>query len=77
MALNDLFQDGLQATHLSNTEIINKRRVINGYDDGLMQVSPLKHPWAYEIFDTMIKNTWVPQEVPMQSDVNNGINPMA
>ncbi|NBV42586.1 ribonucleotide-diphosphate reductase subunit beta, partial [bacterium] len=55
---------------MSNAEIINQRRVINGYDDGLMQVSPLKHPWAYEIFETMIKNTWVPQEVPMQLDVN-------
>ena len=28
----------------SNTEIINQRRMINGKDDGLMQVHPLKHP---------------------------------
>jgi ribonucleoside-diphosphate reductase beta chain len=70
MAVGNLFQEEFQAKKLSNAEIINLRRVINGYDDGLMQVSPLKHPWAYEIFDTMIKNTWVPQEVPMQLDVN-------
>jgi ribonucleoside-diphosphate reductase beta chain len=70
MAITDLFQDEFQYKKLSNAEIINQRRVINGYDDGLMQISPLKHPWAYEIFETMIKNTWVPQEVAMQEDVN-------
>src|SRR3989344_4619557 len=52
-----------------NADIINKRKVINGEDDGLMQVFPLKHPWADEIFKTMIKNTWVPQEVQMGKDV--------
>ena len=66
----ELFQGGFEKKQMSNAELINKRRVINGFDDGLMQVSPLKHPWAYEIFHTMIKNTWVPQEVPMQQDVN-------
>lgn len=70
MALNDLFQGEFQANAASNSEIINQRKVINGYDDGLMQISPLKHPWAYQIFETMIRNTWVPQEVPMQLDVN-------
>ncbi len=69
MAKTDLFQGDFVETKMTNAEIINKRRIINGYDDGLMQVSPLKHPWAYEIFETMIKNTWVPQEVPMQQDV--------
>ena len=53
----------------TNSEIINKRRVINGEDDGLMQVSPLKHPFADEIFKTMLHNTWVPQEVYMGKDL--------
>lgn len=53
----------------SNIARINNRKVINGEDDGLMQVSPLKHPWADEIFRTMLKNTWVPQEVPMGTDI--------
>lgn len=70
MSKQDLFQEEFKYSRMSNAEIINKRRVINGYDDGLMQVSPLKHPWAYEIFETMIRNTWVPQEVPMQQDVS-------
>lgn len=55
-------------TETTNNEIINKRRVINGVDDGLMQVSPLKHPFADEIFKIMLHNTWVPQEVYMGKD---------
>ena len=70
MSTSDLFQEEFSNKELTNAEIINKRRVINGYDDGLMQIAPLKHPWAYEIFNTMVKNTWVPQEVPLQSDVS-------
>ncbi len=70
MAKADIFTGDFQDSQLSNAEIINRRRVINGFDDGLMQVSPLKHPWAYEIFNTMIQNTWVPQEIPMQQDVS-------
>jgi len=70
MSSKDLFQKEFVENKTNNAEIINKRKVINGFDDGLMQVSPLKHPWAYDIFLTMIKNTWVPQEVPMQLDVN-------
>ena len=54
---------------VSNSEIINNRRIINGQDDGLMQIAPLKHPFGDEIFRTMLNNTWMPQEVPMAKDV--------
>lgn len=60
---------------LSNAEVINKRRVINGEDDGLMQVAPLKHPFADEIFKTMLKNNWVPQEVNLQEDIEQWKKP--
>lgn len=53
----------------NNIDIINNRRIINGEDDGLMQISPLKHPFADEIFKTMLKNTWVPGEIAMGRDV--------
>ncbi len=55
----------------SSADIINQRRVINGPDDGLMQVAPLKHPWAKELWDQALQNTWVPQEVPMGPDVEH------
>ena len=63
-----LFQAEFNNESLSNAEIINKRRIINGYDDGLMQISPLKHPWAREIFKNMQRNNWVAEEVPFQKD---------
>jgi len=59
----------------SNAEVINKRRIINGEDDGLMQVAPLKHPFADDIFKTMLKNNWVPQEVNLQEDIEQWKKP--
>lgn len=65
-----LFQQDFETVKKGkNIDLINNRRIINGPDDGLMQVSPLKHPFADEIFRTMLKNTWVPQEVQMGKDV--------
>ena len=77
-AKNKLFQkDFAQLQTVRNVDIINNRKVINGEDDGLMQVSPLKHPFADEIFRTMLKNTWVPQEVQMGKDVEMWDSPKA
>ncbi len=69
MASLDMFKKDFTSLNKSNSDIINKRKIINGEDDGLMQVSPLKHPFANEIFQTMIKNNWVPQEVQMNRDI--------
>ena len=62
------FEGEFTGSALSNAELINKRKVINGEDDGLMQVSPLKHPWARDIFKSMQRNNWVAEEVPFQKD---------
>ena len=67
MATNS-FEGEFTKTKQTNAELINKRKVINGYDDGLMQVSPLKHPWARDIFKNMQRNNWVAEEVPFQKD---------
>lgn len=61
--------ENIKMNKLSNAEVINKRRIINGVDDGLMQVAPLKHGFADTIFKTMLKNNWVPQEVQLQQDI--------
>ena len=66
-----------QANQKSNTQIINERRVINGADDGLMQIAPLKHPFADDIFQKMLANTWVPQEVVMAKDIEQWNSPNA
>jgi ribonucleoside-diphosphate reductase beta chain len=69
--------DNAKTNKKINAAIINNRRIINGLDDGLMQISPLKHPWANDLFQTMLKNTWMPQEVPMAKDVEMWNNPKA
>lgn len=48
---------------------INDRRLIEGPQDKLMCVSPLKHAWTNEIWDVMMANTWFPREVDLSRDV--------
>lgn len=48
---------------------INDRRIIDGPNDRLMQISPVRYPWARDIWDTMLKNTWFPKEVILGNDV--------
>ena len=70
---NKMFQgEFTEMDEMTNQSIINKRRIINGYDDGLLQASPLKHPWAREIFKGMQKNNWVAEEISFQKIKNNG-----
>jgi ribonucleoside-diphosphate reductase beta chain len=68
---SELFSKPFEACPESNAKLINNRRVINGEDDGLMQVHPLKHEFAGDIFQTMLNNTWVPQEVQMAKDIEH------
>tara|TARA_Y100000310_G_C20634766_1_gene790586 strand:- start:13 stop:1080 length:1068 start_codon:yes stop_codon:yes gene_type:complete len=76
MATTQVFQGSFeQISSVRNVDIINKRKIINGEDDGLMQVAPLKHPFGDIIFKQMLKNTWVPQEVPMGKDVEQWNKP--
>lgn len=77
MSTTDITQQGFSGQAKSNAQIINERRVINGEDDGLMQVSPLKHKFADDIFQKMLANTWVPQEVQMAKDIEMWESPTA
>ena len=63
-----LFQDEFKESEHTNSQIINNRRMINGFDDGLLQASPLKHPWARDIFKKMQQNNWVAEEISFQKD---------
>ncbi|MBT4936989.1 ribonucleotide-diphosphate reductase subunit beta [Candidatus Peregrinibacteria bacterium] len=67
--MSNTFSQPFAATTKSNAQIINARSIINGEDDGLMQVAPLKHQFADDIFKKMLANTWVPQEVQMAKDI--------
>ncbi|MGE4169261.1 MAG: ribonucleotide-diphosphate reductase subunit beta [Candidatus Margulisiibacteriota bacterium] len=74
MSISELFQGEFTDSPMSNADIINKRRIINGFDDGLMQASPLKHPWARDIFKKMQRNNWVAEEIPFQTDYEQWYN---
>lgn len=48
---------------------VNARRLILGPKDSLMAISPMKHTWARELWQVMLKNTWTAQEVDLSRDV--------
>lgn len=47
---------------------INDRRLIEGPTNHLMQIRPLKHNWARDILDQMVKNTWSEKEIDLTED---------
>lgn len=47
---------------------VNKRRVINGADADVIQLSPMKHVYAWEAYNTSNANHWLPTEINMQQD---------
>lgn len=47
---------------------INDRRLIEGERNNLMQVRPLKHSWARDILDQMVRNTWSEKEIDLSED---------
>lgn len=48
---------------------INDRRIINGKDADVMQLSPMKHTFAWDAYNTGNANHWLPTEIGMQKDV--------
>jgi len=48
---------------------ITKRRLIGGPKDNLMQIAPVKHAWARDIWKVMLANTWFPSEVDLGKDI--------
>lgn len=55
----------------ADKEIINidDYRVVNGPDNGLMQIKPAKHPDALNIYDKMREDHWNEKSVDMSRDV--------
>lgn len=48
---------------------INQRRIINGVDADVIQLSPMKHKYAWDAYNTGNANHWLPTEISMQKDV--------
>ncbi|HEX2749176.1 MAG TPA: ribonucleotide-diphosphate reductase subunit beta [Verrucomicrobiales bacterium] len=47
----------------------NAKRVINGRDSMAFNLLPLKYQWAYDLYRTMKANHWEPEDIQMQTDI--------
>ena len=45
------------------------KRVVGGRETMTFNLLPLRYGWAYELYRTMKANHWEPEDVPMQSDI--------
>jgi len=45
------------------------KRVINGWQTMTFNLLPLKYQWAYDLYSTMKRNHWEPEDIPMQKDI--------
>jgi len=48
---------------------INDRRIINGKDADVIQLSPMKHKFAWDAYNAGNANHWLPTEISMQMDI--------
>lgn len=47
---------------------VNERRIIDGPRNNLMQIRPLKHPFARDMVETAISNNWTQHETNLSAD---------
>lgn len=45
------------------------KKVINGWETMTFNLLPLKYQWAYDLYSTMKRNHWEPEDIPMQKDI--------
>ncbi len=45
------------------------KKVINGWETMTFNLLPLKFKWAYDLYSTMKRNHWEPEDIPMQKDI--------
>ena len=42
--------------------------IINGCTEGIINLNKLSYPWAYNLWEMMLANTWFPREVDLTED---------
>lgn len=57
--------------------VVTAKRLLNCAVTDPNQILPIKYTWAREHYETGVANTWVPQEVNMQRDVETWRDPTA
>lgn len=61
-----------------STETVNERRIFGGNPTSMFDLNKIKYQWAYDLWKTMLANTWFPEEVNMNADTrdyNGGLTP--
>lgn len=48
---------------------VNQRRIINGEEGDVVQLSPIKHNFAWDAYKAGNANHWLPEEISMQKDI--------
>ena len=47
----------------------NKKQILNSSETDPNKILPIKYPWAREYYKNGVANNWVPEEIPMQQDI--------
>lgn len=48
---------------------VNQRKIINGEEGDVVQLSPIKHQFAWDAYKAGNANHWLPEEISMQKDI--------
>lgn len=52
----------------SSNESVNDRKIFGGRPTAMFDLNRIKYQWAYNLWKTMLNNTWFPEEVNMTAD---------
>lgn len=52
----------------NSTEAVNERKIFGGDPTSIFDLNKIKYQWAYNLWKTMLANTWFPEEVNMSTD---------
>lgn len=52
----------------NSTEDVNDRKIFGGNPTSMLELNKIKYGWAFNVWRTMLENTWFPGEVNMNND---------
>ena len=55
----------------NSKESTQDRQIFGGNPTGIFELNDIKFQWAYNLWETMLNNTWFPKEVDMTPDVQD------
>jgi len=55
----------------NSIEKTKDRQIFGGDPTGIFELNDIKFQWAYNLWETMLNNTWFPKEVDMTPDVQD------